>query len=159
MLTIGTGIGGGLIINGELYRGSTGAGAELGHVVIDQAGPAVSGQLPEPRLRRDARLGHRARRERARLAAQTHPESALGQALAAGEEIDGRLVTDAALAGDGIAGEVVATIGRRLGVALSSLANIFEPDVIVIGGGVVGRRRAAARAGARRDARRGRCRR
>jgi glucokinase len=45
-------------------------------------------------------------------------------------------VTSAALAGDGIAVEVVATIGRRLGVALSSLANVFEPEVIVIGGGV-----------------------
>ncbi len=134
MLTIGTGIGGGIIINGELYRGTTGAGAELGHVVIDQAGPPCQGNCPNRGCVETLASGTALGRE-GRLAAQTHPGSVLGQALAAGEEIDGKLVTDAAVAGDGIAGEVVATIGRRLGVALSSLANVFEPDVIVIGGG------------------------
>ena len=84
MLTIGTGIGGGLILDGELYRGSTGAGAELGHVVIDEDGPAVSGQLPQPRLRRGARLGHRARPRGRAIAAERDPDSALGALLAAG---------------------------------------------------------------------------
>jgi glucokinase len=134
MLTIGTGIGGGIIINGELYRGSTGAGAELGHVVIDQAGPPCQGNCPNRGCVETLASGTALGRE-GRLAAQAHPGSVLGQALAAGQEIDGKLVTEAAIAGDGIAGEVVATIGRRLGVALSSLANVFEPDVIVIGGG------------------------
>ncbi len=60
VLTIGTGIGGGLILRGEPYRGGIGAAAELGHVVIDMDGPTLSGQLPEPRLRRGARLRHRA---------------------------------------------------------------------------------------------------
>ena len=58
MITVGTGIGGGLIINGELYRGTIGAGAELGHVVIELDGPPLPGQLPRPRLRGDARLGN-----------------------------------------------------------------------------------------------------
>jgi glucokinase len=135
MLTIGTGIGGGIIINGELYRGTTGAAAELGHVVIDQAGPPCQGNCPNrgcvEAMASGTALGHEGLH-----AAQTHPNTALGQALAAGEEIDGKRVTDAAVDGDGIAREVLATIGRRLGVALSSLANVFEPDVIVIGGGV-----------------------
>jgi glucokinase len=135
MLTIGTGIGGGIIANGEVYRGSTGAGAELGHVVIDQAGPPCQGNCPNRGCVEVLASGTALGRE-GRIAAETHPESALGRALAAGEEVDGRLVTRAALDGDGIAVEVVATIGRRLGVALSSLANVFEPDVIVIGGGV-----------------------
>lgn len=134
MLTIGTGIGGGLVLGGELYRGSTGAGAELGHVVIDQAGPPCQGNCPNRGcvevLASGTALGREGRR-----AAEAHPGSALGRALADGREIDGRLVTDAATEGDGIAIEVVATIGTRLGVALSSLANIFEPEVIVIGGG------------------------
>ena len=135
MLTIGTGIGGGLILDGELYRGSTGAGAELGHVVIDQTGrPARATARTAAASRRSPRAPRWARE--GRRAAEAHPESALGRALADGREIDGRLVTDAATEGDGIAVEVVATIGRRLGVALSSLANIFEPEVIVIGGGV-----------------------
>jgi glucokinase len=135
MLTIGTGIGGGIITNGELYRGTTGAGAELGHVVIDYAGPPCQGNCPNRGCVEALASGTALARE-GLLAAQTHPNSALGKAFSAGEPIDGKRVTDAAVDGDGIAREVLATIGRRLGVALSSLANIFEPDVIVIGGGV-----------------------
>lgn len=135
ILTIGTGIGGGIVLGGELYRGSTGAGAELGHVVIDQAGPRCQGNCPNRGCVEALASGTALGRE-GRLAAQTHPDSVLGRALAAGEEIDGRRVTELALAGDGIAREALATIGRRLGVALSSLANVFEPEVIVIGGGV-----------------------
>jgi glucokinase len=135
MLTIGTGIGGGLILDGEPYRGSTGAGAELGHVVIDQAGPPCQGNCPNRGCVEALASGTALARE-GRIAAEHHPDSALGRALAAGETVDGKLVTEAAIGGDGIAVEVLATIGRRLGVALSSLANIFEPDVIVVGGGV-----------------------
>ena len=134
MLTIGTGIGGGLVLGGELYRGSTGAGAELGHVVIDHAGPPCQGNCPNRGCVEVLASGTALGRD-GRIAAEAHGGSALGKALARGEEIDGRLVTETAIGGDGIAVEVVATIGRRLGVALSSLANVFEPDVIVIGGG------------------------
>ncbi|MCD6015750.1 MAG: hypothetical protein K0R88_1834 [Solirubrobacterales bacterium] len=135
LLTIGTGIGGGLVLGGELYRGSTGAGAELGHVVIDQAGPPCQGNCPNRGCVEVLASGTALGRE-GRIAAETHPGSALRRTLARGEEVTGRLVTEVAIAGDGIAVEVVATIGRRLGVALSSLANIFEPEVVVIGGGV-----------------------
>ena len=134
MLTIGTGIGGGLVLGGQLYRGSTGAAAELGHIVIDQAGPPCQGSCPN-RGCVEAFASGTAIGRQGKLAAETHPESALGRRLGAGEEIDGRAVTEAALAGDGIAVEVLATAGRRLGVALASIANVFEPDVIVIGGG------------------------
>ena len=61
----------------------------------------------------------------------------MGKLAAAGKEIDGRAVTEAALAGDDTAIQVFDLIGSRLGVALSSFANIFEPDKIVIGGGVI----------------------
>lgn len=135
MLTIGTGIGGGLILDGEPYRGSTGAAAELGHVVIDQAGPPCQGNCPNRGCVETLASGTALARE-GRIAAEHHPDSVLGRALAAGETVDGKLVTESAIGGDGIAVEVLATVGRRLGVALSSLANIFEPDVIVIGGGV-----------------------
>ncbi|MET0824276.1 MAG: ROK family protein, partial [Solirubrobacterales bacterium] len=134
LLTIGTGIGGGLVLEGELYRGSTGAGAELGHMVIDENGPRCQGNCPNhgcvEALASGTALGRAGR-----IAAEAHPDSALGKALVRGEEITGRTVTLAALAGDGIAVEVVAGVGRHLGVALASYANIFEPDVIVIGGG------------------------
>jgi glucokinase len=134
VLTIGTGIGGGLIVNGEVYRGSTGAGAELGHVVIDSDGPPCQGNCPNRGCVEVLASGTALGKE-GRIAAEAHPDSVLGRALAAGEEVDGRAVTVAALAGDGIAVQVVATIGTRLGVALATFANIFEPDVIVIGGG------------------------
>jgi glucokinase len=135
MLTIGTGIGGGVIVDGEVYRGTTGAAGELGHVVIDENGPPCQGNCPNRGCVEVMASGTALGKE-GRLAAERHPDSALGRALAAGEEVDGRLVTDAALDGDRAAVGALATIGTHLGVALSSLANIFAPDVIVIGGGV-----------------------
>jgi glucokinase len=135
LLTIGTGIGGGLILNGEPFRGSSGGGAELGHVVIDENGPPCQGNCPNHGCVEIYASGHALAREGAAVAGR-EPASALGRLAAGGQEIDGTSVTTAALAGDQGAIGAVATIGRHLGVALSSLANIFEPDVIVIGGGV-----------------------
>jgi glucokinase len=134
LLTIGTGVGGGLVLGGRLYRGSTGAGAELGHVVIDANGPPCQGTCPNHGCVEAFASGTAIGRE-GRAAAATYPDSALGQAAAEGRTVDGRVVTESALAGDEAAIEVLATVGRHLGVALSSFANIFDPDVIVIGGG------------------------
>ncbi len=136
LLTIGTGIGGGLILNGEVYRGTTGAGAELGHLVIDADGPPCQGNCPNHGCVEAVASGTALGRE-ARAVAQREPDSALGKLLAAGEPVDGRAATDAAIAGDPVAREVVALIGTRIGVALSGIANVFEPDVIVVGGGVM----------------------
>src|SRR5437763_15797468 len=136
MLTIGTGIGGGLIIGGRLYRGSIGAGAELGHVVIEADGPRCQGNCPNRGCVESLASGTAIGRG-GLAAAERAPDSALGRARAEGRELDGREVTDAALAGDATAREVLALIGSRIGVALASLANIFEPDVIVIGGGAI----------------------
>jgi glucokinase len=136
MLTIGTGIGGGLILGGEVYRGSTGAGAELGHTVIEVDGPRCQGNCPGRGCVETLASGTALGRE-GRAAAERSPDSALGAMLADGEEIDGKAVTDSALAGDPIARGVFDLIGSRLGVALTSFANIFEPEVFVIGGGVI----------------------
>jgi glucokinase len=136
MLTIGTGIGGGLILGGEVYRGSTGAGAELGHTVIEADGPRCQGNCPGRGCVETLASGTALGRE-GRAAAEREPESALGAMLAAGEEIDGKAVTEAALGGDPTAMAVFDLIGSRLGVALTSFANIFEPEVFVIGGGVI----------------------
>ena len=134
LLTIGTGIGGGLILDGEVYRGSTGAGAELGHIVIEEDGPPCQGNCPNHGCV-EALASGTAIAKAGREAAERNPDSALGKALAEGP-IAGRTVTELALAGDEPAREVVAQAGRHIGVALSSLANIFDPDVFVIGGGV-----------------------
>jgi glucokinase len=136
LLTIGTGIGGGLVLGDQLYRGSSGAAAELGHVVIDQNGPPCQGNCPNRGCVEALASGTALGRE-GRAAAERNPDSALGKLLADGAEIDGRAVTDAALEGDEVARNTVALIGQRIGVALSSLANIFEPDLFVLGGGVM----------------------
>jgi glucokinase len=136
MLTIGTGIGGGLIIDGEVYRGATGAGAELGHVVIQADGPPCQGNCPNHGCVEALASGTALGRE-AKAAAESAPDSALGKLLAAGEVVDGKAATEAALAGDATAIAVFDLIGSRLGVACSSFANIFQPDAIVVGGGVI----------------------
>jgi glucokinase len=134
MLTIGTGIGGGLVLGGEVYRGSTGAGAELGHIVIVEDGLPCQGNCPNHGCVETYASGTAIARE-GNAAAKREPDSALGKALAAGP-ILGKTVTELALGGDPLAAEVIAEAGRHLGVALASLANIFDPDVFVIGGGV-----------------------
>ncbi|HEY6780686.1 MAG TPA: ROK family protein, partial [Thermoleophilaceae bacterium] len=136
MLTIGTGIGGGLILNGEVYRGATGAGAELGHTVIEVDGPPCQGNCPGRGCVETLASGTALGRE-GREAAERVPDSALGAMLAQGETVDGKAVTEAALAGDETARGVFDLVGSRLGVALTSFANIFEPEVFVIGGGVI----------------------
>ena len=136
MLTIGTGIGGGLILGGEVYRGATGAGAELGHTVIEIDGPACQGNCPGRGCVETFASGTALGRE-GRAAAEREPDSVLGAMLAEGEEIDGKAVTEAALSGDAAARGVFELVGSRLGVALTSFANIFEPEVFVIGGGVI----------------------
>jgi glucokinase len=136
MLTIGTGIGGGLILGGEIFRGSTGAGAELGHVVIQADGPPCQGNCPNHGCVEALASGTALGRE-GRAAAESAPDSALGKLHAAGEKVDGTAVTEAALAGDETAIGVFDLIGGRLGVACSSFANIFQPDAIVVGGGVI----------------------
>ncbi len=136
MLTVGTGIGGGLILDGEIYRGSTGAGAELGHVVIQADGPPCQGNCPNHGCVESLASGTALGRE-GRAAAESAPDSVLGKVLAEGGQVDGRAVTEAALAGDEIAIGVFDLIGGRLGVACSSFANIFQPNAIVVGGGVI----------------------
>ncbi len=136
LLTIGTGIGGGLVLNGELYRGATGAGAELGHTVIAFDGPRCQGNCPGRGCLETFASGTAIGRE-GREAAEREPDSALGAMLADGHEVDGKAVTEAALAGDEVATGVFELVGGRLGAGLVTFANIFEPSVIVLGGGVM----------------------
>jgi glucokinase len=136
MIALGTGIGGGMILGGRVYRGTHGAGAELGHIVVDMHGPRCQGNCPNHGCIEAVASGTALGRE-GRAAGERVPDSMLGRALAEGREVTGATVTQAALAGDATAREVVALIGRRLGVAFATLANIFEPEVIVVGGGVI----------------------
>ena len=136
LLTVGTGIGGGLVLGGEVYRGSSGAGAEMGHVVVQSDGPPCQGNCPNHGCVETMASGTALARD-GRAAAAESPDSALGVLAEGGGPIDGRAVVAAALDGDEVARGVVENAGRYIGVALSSLANTFDPDLIVLGGGVM----------------------
>lgn len=136
LLTIGTGIGGGIWMNGEIYRGATGAGAELGHVVVEIDGHPCQGNCPN-RGCVEAMASGTAIGRHGQDAAGRAPGSLLGRRLAAGEEIDAKAVNEAATRGDQAALEAIGLAGHYLGQALVSLANIFQPEMIVLGGGAM----------------------
>lgn len=120
MLTLGTGVGGGLILDGKPFRGSSGAGAELGHMVLSFGGPPCAGTC----------TGHG---HIETLASGRAADEAASRIL--GDGAGGVELVDAARAGDEDSIEALAEIGRRLGAAIGSLVNIFEPELVVLGGG------------------------
>jgi len=120
MLTLGTGVGGGLILDGRPYRGAIGAGAELGHMVIDLDGPPCQGSCTGR-----GHLESLASGRAATIAAQE----------VFGPAVDAHRLVRLAQEGDSAAVELLATFGHRLGVAIGSLVNIFNPELVVIGGG------------------------
>ena len=136
MLTLGTGIGSGLVLGGELYRGSIGAASELGHMVIDLDGPPCQGACPNRGCLESLASGTALVRA-ASLAVAGRPDTALGRALEDGLPLTGPLITELAHDGDPVALDVIAQIGRRLGVGIANVVNIFNPEVVVVGGGVI----------------------
>jgi glucokinase len=136
LVALGTGIGSGLLLDGRIYRGSRGLGAEIGHMVIDLHGPDCQGDCPGRGCLEVMASGSTIGRE-GRAAAAAHPESALGRRVAAEQEITGGIVTELAHAGDAAAASVLAQLGRRLGYGLVGVVNVFNPELIVIGGGAI----------------------
>jgi glucokinase len=118
MLTIGTGVGGGLILDGRPYRGATGSGAELGHIVLELDGPPC-------------RCGGRGHLES--FAAGPAADNAAVELYGPGS--GARELVRHAKAGDEKAIAALARIGRYLGAGLATFVNVFEPELIVIGGG------------------------
>ena len=138
MLTVGTGVGGGLVLNGRPYRGATGAAAELGHMLV---GLDLDGDVPAPgsfpqQGSLESLAAGSALDRLARAAASEHPDSHLGRQLAAGEEITGHDAVDGAKAGDEVAVGLLAKLGKRLGIGIANVINALDPDVVAIGGGV-----------------------
>jgi glucokinase len=136
LMTLGTGIGGGLYLDGRLFRGATGAGAEMGHMVIDADGPPCQGNCPNRGCLEALASGSALVREAA-LRVGREPDTPLGRAMEEGVPLTGPLITEFAHDGDPVARASIEVIGRNLGVGLANLVNIFEPEVIVIGGGVI----------------------
>jgi glucokinase len=135
-LTIGTGIGGGIWLDGRIYRGSTGAGAELGHMVVDFDGPPCQGNCPGRGCVETLASGTAIAREGSE-AALANPDSVLGEMIGKSGELTAEQVHRAAVEGDEVAIGVIETAGRYLGAALVSLVNLFEPEVVVVGGGAM----------------------
>jgi glucokinase len=135
LLTIGTGIGGGLVLGGEVYRGWIGGGAEMGHMVVDMDGRPCQGNCPNWGCLESVASGSALIRE-ASLAVARAPDTELGRALEAGRELTGPLITQLARDGDPVALGAFEVVGRALGVGIANLVNIFNPEVVVIGGGV-----------------------
>ncbi len=132
-LTVGTGLGSGIVLNGQLYAGATGYGAEAGHIVLDPEG-------------RPCGCGGRGCLETVvsatGIVAMTRERIEAGEPSALVVEADhqpgltAKTVLEAALGGDLLARTVYAEAGRCLGIACASLINLFSPQTIVIGGGV-----------------------
>jgi glucokinase len=136
LVALGTGIGSGLLLDGRIYRGSRGLGAEIGHMVVDLHGPDCQGSCPGRGCLEVMASGSTIGRE-GRAAAAAAPDSALGRRVAADQEITGGIVTELAHAGDEAAKSVLTQIGRRLGYGLVGVVNVFNPELIVIGGGAL----------------------
>ena len=136
LVALGTGIGSGLLLDGRIYRGSRGMGAEIGHMVVDLHGPDCQGSCPGRGCLEVMASGSTIGRE-GRAAAAAAPDSALGRRVAADQEITGGIVTELAHAGDEAAVSVLRQIGRRLGYGLVGVVNVFNPELIVIGGGAL----------------------
>jgi glucokinase len=129
-LTVSSGIGGGIIAKGELYRGASGAAGEVGHMTINMSGPRCHCG------RRGCLEMYASGIAIARVAQQfirRNPKSSLAKAVGK-QPLTGKLVHDAADAGDKNAQEIIRAAGRALGVGLASLINVFNPQVIVLDG-------------------------
>jgi glucokinase len=134
MLTLGTGVGGGLVLDGRLYRGAVGAAAELGHITLDLDGPPCQGACPG-RGHLEALASGTAASALARRVAAERPEGDLGLAAAAGREVNAKLAVELAFAGPGDAREVIEHVGFHLGIGIASYVNVFNPELVVLGGG------------------------
>jgi glucokinase len=138
MFTVGTGIGGGLVLGGRVYRGSTGAAGELGHTLIGISlndGTPKAGRFPQPGSLESLAAGRVLDHLGAELAEQ-RPDSQLGQLATGGKHVDGHDVVKAAHEGDPHAIGAIRILGERLGVGIANAINTFDPDEVVVGGGV-----------------------
>ncbi|WP_394913819.1 ROK family glucokinase [uncultured Robinsoniella sp.] len=130
MVTLGTGVGGGIIINGQIVTGSHGAGGEIGHVHVEDSMEEACNCGNKGCLEQVASATGIVRLANARLAADAEP-SVLREG-----EVSAKSVFDAVKAGDKVAMEIAESFGKYLGSALSVIAGVVDPEVFVIGGGV-----------------------
>jgi glucokinase len=135
MLTLGTGVGGGVVIKGRIFRGTHGLGAELGHVSIIADGPPCPGNCPNRGCIEALCSGTALERDATELA-KGRPDSRLGRIYADNGEVTGPEAVAAAEEGDREALLLFERLGKWLGVGVAGFVNVFEPERILIGGGL-----------------------
>ncbi len=132
-VTLGTGVGGGIILDGKIYSGSNYAGGELGHMVIVAEGePCTCGR----RGCWEAYSSATGLINQTKAAMEANPDSALWQIAPTLEQVNGKTAFDGMHQGDPVATQVVERYIAMLGCGITNLVNIFQPDVICIGGGI-----------------------
>jgi glucokinase len=134
-LTIGTGIGAGVILNGELQRGETGIAGEAGHIIVNPRGGELCGCGATGCL--EAMASGTALGRAGRLAAAAAPAGRLAQLAGAADGVTGETVYQAAFEGDPTARRLFDELGYWLGVGIASLVNVFDPRLVILGGGLV----------------------
>jgi glucokinase len=129
-ITISTGIGGGIILNGEVYAGASGFAGEIGHMTLDTHGPY--GRSPTP----GAWESHCSGVALARIANERIAGGERSTLESRGDQLDAIAIFDALRVGDSLAVSVVADAVKHMGAGLASVVNILGPEVIVVGGGL-----------------------
>lgn len=131
-IKVGTGVGAGLLLDGNIYRGHTGGAGEIGHITLRENGPKCAcgnyGCL-------EALAGGQAIARRAQAAVKAGPRTQL-ETIVPVESITARDVAAAARLGDLVAQKILSEAGSYLGIAIANLINLFNPGMVVVGGGV-----------------------
>ena len=140
MLTIGTGVGGGIVIGGRIFRGASGGAGEFGHTLTGLAVdgglgdvPAAEGRLPYPGSLEAAAAGLALDRL-AQVLVRQHPDSAVARKAASGERVRGADVVAASIDGDAPATAAVRRWAHSIGIGIANAVNTFDPGEVVIGG-------------------------
>jgi glucokinase len=136
MITLGTGVGGGIVMNNKIYHGDFGAAGEIGHISIDYNGPKCNcgsyGCI-------EAYAGNQYLRERVRKQLKEHPKSKMWKLIQNDlSKVSPRNIQEAAESGDAFAKSVIDDLGFQLGSAFTSLCNVLDISVFIIGGGIAG---------------------
>ncbi len=129
MFTLGTGVGGGIVLGGRLQEGAHRFGGEVGHLVVAEGG------RPCPCGNRGCIEAYASGTAIGLAARDRLVDQDVDSALRGDTELSGRSVTEAATAGDALAQSVLVDVGRWLGVAAAGLVNVLDPEVIIVGGG------------------------
>lgn len=136
MITLGTGLGGGVVVDGRILRGATGAAGELGHVTIAHQGrPCTAPNCANVGCAEAYASGTALARD-TREFVDGQPSSPLARAIAGGAEANGETVVRMATGGDDDSVRLLETAGEGLGALLVSLVNTFDPEIVCVGGGM-----------------------